>query len=271
MRLGRMSSRHHRSIVGAALAGLAMLVLAACTPTRVPLVSGPVTSDLRVGITPDSPPMAFRRAGELAGLDVDLALRLGEELGRPVRFVVLPWRDQIGALLAGRTDVIMSGMTVTVGRETRVAFSRPYLRSGLAAMTRRADADRYDDIDALASTSAPVGVVAESTGERFVRSDVRPAMVAPYPKASAAVQELLQNRIDVFIHDIPTIVWYVGANEGELRVLRKRLNEEMLAWAFRPGDSDLRGAADAVLARWEADGTLARVVDAWLPYWSRIE
>lgn len=251
-------------------AALALLALGACTRAPAPPVA-PAATALRVGITPDAPPIAFRRGGELAGLEVDLARRLGQALGRPVRFVPVRWEDQIPALLRGRTDVVMSGMSVTEGRETQVDFARPYLRSGLAAMTRRADADVYDSPAALARTRAPIGVIAGSTGERFVRSEVRPAMVAPYPSATAAVQELLQNRIDVFVHDIPTVVWYVAANEGELRVLRTRLNEERLAWAFRPSDADLRAAADAALADWEADGTLARLVDTWLPYWSRID
>jgi len=267
-----MESRHLVSRgLGRVLLGVAALGLSACAGSSSTPRPATAVAELRIGITPDSPPLAFRRAGELAGLDVDLGRRLGAELGRPVRFVVVPWDEQMTALLDGRTDVIMSGMTVTEGRATQVAFSRPYLRSGLAAMTRRADANRIDSIGAVKHTSAPIGVVAGSTGERFVRSEIRPAMVAPYPKASAAVQELLQNRIDIFIHDIPTIVWFVGRNEGELRVIRKRLNQEQLAWAFRPDDVELRTAADAALARWEADGTLARVIEAWLPYWSRIE
>jgi ABC-type amino acid transport substrate-binding protein len=96
-------------------------------------------------------------------------------------------------------------------------------------------------------------------------------MSAPYPKPSAAVQELLQRRIDVFVHDVPSVVWHVASNEGELRLIPKRLNEESLAWAFRPADTALRAAADAALAQWEADGTLRQVIDQWLPYWSRVE
>jgi len=58
---------------------------------------------------------------------------------------------------------------------------------------------------------------------------------------------------------------------GFVRTIRRRLSEERLASAFRPGDAELRGAAAAALARWEADGTLARPIETWLPYRSRIE
>jgi ABC-type amino acid transport substrate-binding protein len=263
-----MPSRRRPSQRNRSLVAFVALVLAACAQSPSP---APAPAELRVGITPDSPPLAFRRGGELTGLEVDLARRLGRDLGKPVRFVILPWSDQIPALLTGRTDVVMSGMSVTVGRETQVAFARPYLRSGLAAMTRRADADRWDTPAALARSDAPIGFVEGTTGERFVRGELRATMISPYPNAVAAVQELLQNRIDVFVHDIPAVVWHVAANEGELRVIPKRLNEEGLAWAFRPADAATRTAADAALARWEADGSLARLIDTWLPYWSRVE
>jgi ABC-type amino acid transport substrate-binding protein len=88
---------HSDRLLAAPLALVALLV-AACGPAPSPVATSP---ELRVGITPDAPPMAFRRSGQVEGMEVDLAQRLGAALGRPVRFVELPWRDQIPSLLAG--------------------------------------------------------------------------------------------------------------------------------------------------------------------------
>ena len=38
---------------------------------------------------------------------------LGAELGRKVEFVELPWADQFEALGSGKTDIIMSSMSIT--------------------------------------------------------------------------------------------------------------------------------------------------------------
>ena len=81
--------------------------------------------------------MAFKQGGELGGLEVEAARELGEQLGRPVEFIEVKWEDQIPALLAGRTDIVMSSMTSTPERRLRVAFSNPYLRVGQMMLIKR--------------------------------------------------------------------------------------------------------------------------------------
>ena len=81
--------------------------------------------------------MAFKQGGELVGLEVEAARELGEQLGRPVEFIEVKWEDQIPALLAGRTDIVMSSMTSTPERRLRVAFSNPYLRVGQMMLIKR--------------------------------------------------------------------------------------------------------------------------------------
>jgi ABC-type amino acid transport substrate-binding protein len=270
------TSGETRPSCGTALAALlASLVLLAggCGATDPSPVAprAPAVSALRVGVTPNAPPFAFIRSGELVGLEIDLARRLGAALGRPVRFVRLSWDAQLPALERGDIDVIMSGMSITVARQTRVAFADPYLRSGLAAMIRREDLDRYRTRADVIESTARIGFVADTTGEIYVRREVPRAQLAPYPDAASATTELTQRRIDIFVHDIPTVVSLVARNEGDLAVIRKRLDEEEIAWAFRPGDAELRTRTNAALALWRGDGTLQGVLDRWLPYWSRVE
>ena len=94
---------------------------------------------LRVGITPDFPPLVFKQGDQVAGIEVELARMLGEELGRPVKFVEVKWDEQIPALLEGKTDIIMSSMTVTRERQVRIAFAEPFMKSGLVAAVRHED------------------------------------------------------------------------------------------------------------------------------------
>src|SRR5215471_14493718 len=71
---------------------------------------------LRVGVTPNFPPIIYKEGGQLAGAEVDFAQALGAELGRPIQFVELSWEDQIPALADGRIDIIMSSMSITRAR-----------------------------------------------------------------------------------------------------------------------------------------------------------
>jgi len=248
------------------LAGVLLAV--ACGTARVP--ERPAAPLLRVGVTSTSPPFVFRQNGQLTGLEVEMAQRLAQALDRQVRFLDVPWEDQTKALFDGRTDVIMSGMSATQARGLRVAFGEPYLRSGHTILMRRADTGRYDSLDAVRLGTARVGVVEGTTGETFTRDELPDSQIALYPTIDAARDELLDRLVDVVIHDVPIVVWMVSQNEGELALLRERLGEDHLAWAFRPDDTALRTQADRVLAGWRQDGTLDAMIRRWLPYWASV-
>jgi ABC-type amino acid transport substrate-binding protein len=245
--------------------GFALSAVSACsttTPTPRPV-------PLRVGVTTDSPPFAFRQDERIVGLEVDFARELAQALGRPLQLVELEWAGQIPALTDGRIDVIMSGMTITRARQVRIAFSEPYLRSGLLALMRREDAARFPSPASVLPCTTTIAVVNGTTAERFVRE--RCERVAVYPTARAAVQEVLQNRVDLFVHDAPVVLWAVAGNEANLAALLRLLNEEPLGWGLRQGEEELRGAVDGALARWRTDGTRERILSRWLPYWRRLE
>jgi len=234
-------------------------------PQRQP--AAPVQPTLRVGVFPEAPPMAFDQDGHLVGLSIDLAEQLGRALGKPVRFVQLGWRDLIPALRDGRIDVIMSGMTITQPREFQVAFADPYLKSGQAALVRPGDAARYATPGAIMRTTETVGVIEGTTGEVFVRERCPDAAVAVYSRLQDAVQELGQRRVELVIAGAHLLRWFAAQNEGRVVGLWTYLTNENLAWGFRPEDEGGRAAANAVLARWTQDGTLAAIVHRWLPGW----
>jgi polar amino acid transport system substrate-binding protein len=252
--------------------GLALLLSLGCAPVAPGGGQSPSPgAPLRVGVSSNSPPFVLRQGDRLTGLEIDFALALARALGRPLRLVDLEWREQVPALLDGRTDIIMSGMSVTRARAVRIAFSDPYLNSGQLALFRRADARRYRSRADVLATGDRVGVIEGTTGEKFVRENLSGAAIAVYPTVGDAVTELLQRRIDLVVHDAPILLWSMSANEGDLDFVRTPLNEEQLAWGLRQNDENLRTAVDGVLARWRADGTLDQNLTRWLPYWQKLE
>jgi len=229
-------------------------------------IGGSGQNTLRVGITPDYPPLMYKDRGTIRGLEADLARKLGEELGRQVEFVELRWRNQISTLVDGGIDIIMSGMSVTDARRIRVGFTQPYLETGLVAMLRRADLDRYSSVQQLMTTEGRVGYKRDTTAEQFVRQTFPQASPQAYRVPADAAIALRQKRLDVFLHDGPAVAWMVSANEAELGVLFELLTQDQLAWAVRVQDTGLRQAADQALAKWKADGSLDALIDQWLPY-----
>ena len=101
---------------------------------------------LRVGYMTDALPFSFfNDAGELVGLDVELAGALSSELG--LRLELIPvTRDEIdGVLAAGDCDLVMSGVAVTTLRASRLLFSAPYLDETLAFVVPDEARDRFMD------------------------------------------------------------------------------------------------------------------------------
>jgi ABC-type amino acid transport substrate-binding protein len=221
-----------------------------------------------VGVTPNYPPVIFKRNGQIAGLEADLARRLAAELKRPVEFVEMSWERQIPALLEGKIDIIMSGMSITQARQARITCSQPYLTGGLMIAFRAEDASKYTSLNNAMESIPAVGFVAGTTGEVYARDKFREGnRMVPVKSASEAALALKNGRIDIFVHDAPSIVWIVSENEAELKLLPELLNIEYLGWGLRRDDRELLVMVNALLNRWKNDGTLKETILKWLPYW----
>ena len=72
--------------------------------------------------------------GDLVGFEPDVGRKLAADMGVEVEFVPTKWAGIIPALVAGKFDVIISGMTVTPARNLTVNFSEPYAFSGLTIL-----------------------------------------------------------------------------------------------------------------------------------------
>jgi ABC-type amino acid transport substrate-binding protein len=240
------------------------LVVGGCATAEGP--EGGQPNALRVGVTSTYPPMIFKQGGGVAGVEADLARRLGQELGRPIRFVELRWEDQIPALLSRQTDIIMSGMSITEARKVRIAFSDPYFKGGLVTAMRTEDSPRYGSKTSILNTSATVGVIEGTTGDVFVQRNFPNARRVALSRASDGALALKRRSIDLFVHDAPALVWLVSENEADLRGFWEMLNEEYLAWGVRPDDHALLVRVNGILGTWKRDGTLNGTLARWLPY-----
>ncbi len=260
-----MSMRIHWLFV----AGTAALLALACLPGCGTIGgTGEVDENvLKVGITPNTPPFAFKRNRKITGLEADMAAELGKSLNRPVRFVEVKWGDQIPALLDGRTDIIMSGMSITDLRQVRVAFSDPYLRSGQMALVRRDDAGMFITRGSILLTRGKVGIEKGATGEFFVQREFPYATPVSFNSVDDAVRGLIRGNVDLVIHDAPVAWWLAAQHEADgVSVVNIVLSAEYMAWGVRNDDLDLLESVNGALVSWRRDGRWEKIVRRWLPY-----
>jgi ABC-type amino acid transport substrate-binding protein len=239
---------------------LATLALAAAPDSRA---ADP--APLKVGVTPIFPPVIYKEGGKLVGVEADFARMLGEELGRPVQFVEVKWEDQITALVDGRTDIIMSSMSITRARELRIAFSKPWLIIGQMALVRREDAYRYA-LGFPANPNGVIGVLKATTGDFLVQQEFSRNKRKTYDASAAAAKALMKKRIDLFICDAPTIWWLAGLHETDgLVAVPIFITQEPLAWGVRRSDADLLNSANAALEKLQQSGRANAIIKRWIP------
>jgi len=85
---------------------------------------------MRVGLSTFVPWAMRDTAGELMGFEIDVAKKMAEDMEVKVEFVPTAWDGIIPALIAGKFDFIISGMSITPKRNLTVNFSIPYAHSG---------------------------------------------------------------------------------------------------------------------------------------------
>ena len=226
---------------------------------------------LRIGMSPNSPPMIFMLDGRYAGVEADFARLLARKFGQSVYFLPMGWDQLIPALMEGKVDLIMSGMTATQARQMRIRFTDPYFTARLVVAMRAEDANKYDSREDILKTPGNVGVIPGTTADAFVQKNLANARRVAIAEVRHAAQELKNKRIDLFMSDGPGIVWLVSENEAELVGFWEGFSQEPLAWGVRQDDEELLNSVNTILETWKSDGTVDKVLTRWLPYLERIK
>lgn len=244
-----------RVSASAFFAAALVLLLGACSAKK--------DDALVVGMDLSYPPFETLDAtGQPSGVSVDLARALGESLGRPVRIENMAFVGLIPALKSRRVDLIISSMTDTHERRESVAFSEPYLSTGLALL-----AGRNSPVESAADLDHPERTVAVrqgTTGEVWARANLKRAKILSLEKEASAVLEVLQGRADAFLYDQMS-VWQNQRHHPDVtRALLAPITRESWAVALRPEDAVLRDKVNAFIERYRAEGGFDRLGEKYL-------
>ena len=221
---------------------------------------------LKVGVSPDYPPLAFQQDGRVMGIEADNVRAVSEVIGRQMKFVPMPFDKLLPALLAGQIDVIMSGFSVTEERAQQVSFSDPYMRMGQMAIMHKDKVARFAQPWSVYREGVRIGVEPGTTGAAFAEKELKDAEIAYYADAAAAFGGLRKDQIDLYIHDAPTS-WLLAttSENSDLISLYSPLTDEMLAWAVRKDDDALLAELNRALGLMKQNGSLRYILNRWIP------
>lgn len=218
---------------------------------------------LRVGMELSYPPFEMTdREGRPAGVSVRLAEALGEHIGRTVVIENIAFDGLIPALKSGKIDCIISSMTATPERAKSIAFSEPYLRTGLAILIAGKSAVRAAaDLDAAGRV---VAVKKGTTGHQWAVANLRRARLLVLDKESAAVLEVAQGKADAFIYDALSVYKHQARHPDTTRAELRPFREETWAVGLRRGDDALARQVNEFLETFRKGGGFDRLGDEFL-------
>jgi polar amino acid transport system substrate-binding protein len=92
---------------------------------------------LRFGTASVTEPFSFIDASQkVVGMDIEIASRVAQKLGKSLEVVDMDFGAMIPALISGKVDMIGACITITEERAKNVLFSEPYYSGGIAAIVR---------------------------------------------------------------------------------------------------------------------------------------
>ena len=222
--------------------------------------------ELVVGMAGNMPPMNMTsKEGELIGYEVDLARAMAAAMGVRAKLAVIPFAELLPALQSGKIDLILSNMTITPGRNLKVAFVGPYFISGKAFLTKIktiAMADEAEDIDAK---NTKLVVLKGSTSQAFVEEAIPDATLVTANDYDEAVKMVLEDKVHAMVADYPICVVSVFRypNQGLLSVVTT-LTYEPIGVGVPAGDPLLVNWVENFMGIAEETGLLQDLKENWL-------
>ncbi|MDZ5436656.1 transporter substrate-binding domain-containing protein [Pseudomonas fluorescens] len=156
---------------------------------------------LRVCTTGDYKPYTYKAEnGEYSGIDIAMAQSLADSLGVKVQWVQTTWKTLMPDMLAGKCDIGMGGISVTLDRQKKAFFSTTLDVDGKIPLVRCEDQTRYQTIDQINQPTVRLVEPAGGTNEAFVHAFLPKAQLKLHDNVTI-FQELLDKKADVMITD----------------------------------------------------------------------
>lgn len=179
-----------------------------------------------VGVSSESPPFGFiDEKGELVGFDIDIAKLIARSLfgGKEnIEFVKEPFSARWANTQTGKIDFGVQLTTIYPDRLLNVAFTRSYMDSGIAIVTRNdVPITQPTDLNNPKYTVAHLTNPAEKErGERFYPK----AKVVTFDSVAAEFNAVKTRRADAAQLDYPVAAYYASQNK-DIKVLKKWLTD----------------------------------------------
>ena len=225
--------------------------------------------ELLVGLEAGYQPFEMQdEKGNIVGFDVDMAYEMGKAIfgeggEKKVKLVNTAWEGIIPALMTGKFDIIMSGMTILQSRNLKVNFCEPYYYIGQCLLINKKNADKYKSYKDLNKKgviiTSKLGVTGAFTAEKLMPN----AELRLFKTEAEGALQVANGIADAFIYDEPQVRVFAAKYKDTTTGLFDPITYEPLAWAINKGDPDFMNWLNNFLRQVRGDGRWDQLKQKW--------
>ena len=194
---------------------------------------------LKVGMSTFVPWAMRDKNGELIGFEIDVAKKVAADMEVEVEFVPTAWDGIIPALLAGKFDVIIGGMSITPSRNLTVNFTRPYANSSLGVMANKELAGALSWPEGYNASDVTLVCRRGSTPCVYIQERFPKATLRQFDDQGQTLQEVLNGNAHAMISSQPLPAFTIYDNpEVVFAATEEKIDPGNEAFALRKGDPD---------------------------------
>ncbi len=246
---------------------------------------------IRIGTEGAYPPWNnLNSAGELEGAEIDFGNEACERMGVTCEWVTQDWDGIIPALLQGKYDIIIAGMSITEERKEKVNFTTGYMTDGarfavlknsglanlnIAGMAKvnlnNAGGKEQAAIGQLiaAMDGKTVCVQSSTIHQNFLEKHMSGAVdIKLYQAVDDHNLDLAAGRCDAVLADVGSIIDFMESDGGvDVAFTGPTFSGGVfgdgVGGAVRKEDTDILEMWNAAISEMSKDGTTAEITKEW--------
>lgn len=206
---------------------------------------------LKIGVFSDKSPFGYvDENGEYQGYDIELAKRLGEDLGVDVEFVSTEAANRVEYLMTGKVDIILANFTVTDERAEQVDFADAYMNVALGVVSHKDNA--VTDLSQIGDR--PVIIISGTTAETYLTENNPELTLEKYDTYAAAKTAFENNPDAVWANDNTEVIAFANsAGSGYVVGIEQLGDLDTIAPAVSKGNTELLDWINEDLAKLGAE------------------
>ncbi|WP_062388669.1 transporter substrate-binding domain-containing protein [Pseudomonas abietaniphila] len=221
--------------------------------------------ELAVCTTGDYKPYSFLKPdGQYEGIDIELAQSLAQSLGVKVQWVPTTWKNLMPDFTAGKCDIAVGGISVTLERQKKAFFSSTLDVDGKVPLVRCEDESKYQTVEQINQPEVRLIEPQGGTNEAFARAYLPKASLS-FHDNKTIFQQLLDKKADVMITDASEALYQQKRTPGLCTVNPSRyMQYGEKAYLLPRDDIAWKSYVDQWLHLSKATGAYQKVVGEWL-------